>query len=166
MTTNISITIIGCGFVGKLLARQLLNRHLPVTAYVSSKSSLAECETHNISCQIINLDKPLSEINVTGERVIYLVPPPRRGRTDTRMNHFLRAIEKQSPEKFVLISTTGVYGNCEGEWIDETRALNPTADRACRRADAEQWLQLVCQQHNIPLVTLRVAGIYGPGKSQ
>jgi nucleoside-diphosphate-sugar epimerase len=63
-----------------------------------------------------------------------------------------------------LISTTGVYGDCKGAWIDESTPLNPTADRAFRRADAEQQVQQFCQQLNIPLVILRVAGIYGPGK--
>jgi nucleoside-diphosphate-sugar epimerase len=80
------------------------------------------------------------------------------------MTNFLRAIDKHVPDRFVLISTTGVYGNCNGEWIDETAALNPTADRAKRRADAERQVQAYCREHSIPLVILRVAGIYGPGK--
>ena len=54
--------------------------------------------------------------------------------------------------------------DCKGDWIDETRALNPTADRAFRRADAERQVQQFCQRRDIPLVILRVAGIYGPGK--
>lgn len=164
MTTNVSITIIGCGFVGKILARALLKKHVPVTGYVSSASSLADCESKHIPCEVIDLDKAQPGLYLSGQRVIYLAPPPRNGRTDTRMSNFLQAIEKQPPEKFVLISTTGVYGNCEGAWIDESRPMNPTADRAWRRASAEQQVQGFCQRHNIPLLILRVAGIYGPGK--
>lgn len=164
MTTNAPLSIIGCGFVGKLLARQLLHKNMSVASYVSSDSSLAECQSKNIPCQQINLDKSQSDLDLTGQRVIYLVPPPHSGRADTRMRHFLEAIQNHVPEKFVLISTTGVYGDCDGAWIDETRPLNPTADRAHRRADAEQQVQNFCQQHAIPLVILRVAGIYGPGK--
>lgn len=164
MLNDNPITITGCGHIGKLLAQELLKKNKPVTGLVSSEASLAQCNNSNIPCQIIDLDKPLTDINLSNHRVIYLAPPPPDGRTDTRITHYLRAIEKQPPEKFVLISTTGVYGDCKGEWIDETTPLNPTADRAYRRSDAEAQAQQFCQRHDIPLVILRVAGIYGPGK--
>ncbi len=164
MSINNRIAITGCGYIGKLLALQLLNKKTPVTGYVSSDTSLAECNNSNIPCEIIELDKPLNDIDLTGRRVIYLAPPPRSGKTDTRISNYLHAIEMHKPEKFVLISTTGVYGDCKGAWIDESTALNPTADRAFRRADAERQVQQFCQHHNIPLVILRVAGIYGAGK--
>ena len=164
MPDDIKITITGCGHIGKLLAQQLLKRKAPVTGYVSSDSSLAECKSRNIHCKILDLDKPLADIELTGQRVIYLAPPPRSGKTDTRITNYLNAIEKQPPEKLVLISTTGVYGDCKGAWVDESTPLNPIADRAFRRADAEQQVQHYCQRLNIPLVILRVPGIYGNGK--
>lgn len=165
MSDNKPIVITGCGHIGKLLAQQLLNKKKPVTGYVRSESSLAECENKNIPCKTIDLDKPLSDIDLTGQYLIYLAPPPRSGKKDSRITNFLHAIEKQTPEKFVLISTTGVYGNCNGAWIDEATPLNPNADRAFRRADAEQQVKQFCQRLNIPLVILRVPGIYGPGKT-
>ena len=158
------IIITGCGHIGKLLARRLLKKNIPVTGHVSSESSLAECNNKNIPCEIIDLDKPLPDMDMAAHRVIYLAPPPRSGKTDTRITHYLHAIENNAPEKFVLISTTGVYGDCKGTWIDESTPLNPTADRAYRRADAERQAQQFCQRHGIPLVILRVAGIYGPGR--
>lgn len=156
--------IIGCGYIGQLLARQLQQNNHNVTGIVSSESSVTACKSKHISCEIINLDTALADIDLTAHRVIYLAPPPGSGRTDPRMAHFLHAIENHPPERFVLISTTGVYGDCKGNWIDETAPLKPTADRAHRRADAEQAVQQFCQRQNIPLVILRVAGIYGPGK--
>ena len=104
------------------------------------------------------------QLMITGRRIIYLAPPPRSGQLDTRIKNFLAAIKTQQPDKFVLISTTGVYGDCGGEWIDEQTPLNPTVDRARRRVDAEQQVQAFCEARNIPLVILRVPGIYGPGK--
>jgi nucleoside-diphosphate-sugar epimerase len=156
--------IFGCGHIGKLLAQRLLEKKIPVTGYVSSDASLAECENRSIACKVIDLDKPLQNIDLAGHRVIYLAPPPRSGKTDTRMTNYLHAIERQPPERFVLISTTGVYGDCQGAWIDESTPLKPVADRAFRRADAEQQVQQFCQQRDIPLVILRVPGIYGPGR--
>ena len=168
MLKNNQVAITGCGHIGKLLAQQLLKKKIPVTGYVNSETSLAECHNRNITCEIIDLDtdpdEALQNINLTRYRVIYLAPPPSSGKADTRITNYLHAIEKHKPEKFVLISTTGVYGNCKGAWIDELTPLNPTADRAFRRADAETQVQQFCQRQNIPLVILRVAGIYGPGK--
>jgi nucleoside-diphosphate-sugar epimerase len=164
MPDEIQITITGCGHIGKLLAQQLLKKKTPVTGYVSSNTSLAECKDRNIPCKLIDLDKPLPDIELTGQRVIYLAPPPRSGKTDTRITNYLKAIEKQPPEKFVLISTTGVYGDCVGAWVDESTPINPIADRAFRRADAERQVRQYCQRLNTPLVILRVPGIYGPGK--
>jgi nucleoside-diphosphate-sugar epimerase len=164
MLDNKHITIVGCGYIGKLLARQLLNKDIPLTGFVSSDRSLAECRDRNIPCKIIDLDKLHEDINLSGQRVIYLAPPPPAGKVDTRITNFLGAIRKQHPERFVLISTTGVYGDCRGEWVDESTPLNPVADRAFRRADAEQQVEHFCQQLDIPLVILRVPGIYGPGK--
>ncbi len=164
MPDEIQITITGCGHIGKLLAQQLLKKNIRVRGHVSSDTSLAECNDINIPCEIIDLDKPLDDIELTGQRVLYLAPPPRSGKTDTRMTNYLKSIEKQPPEKFVLISTTGVYGDCQGAWVDESTPLNPVAERAFRRADAERQVQQYCQRLNIPLVILRVPGIYGPGK--
>lgn len=165
MTEVATITILGCGYIGKLLARQLLDKQIATTGIVHSDASLAECENRDIPCSILDLDQQQGEIDLSGHRLIYLAPPPGKGKIDTRITNFLHAIENHAPEKFVLISTTGVYGNCNGEWIDETRPLNPTADRAYRRVDAEQQVQQYCRRHNVPLVILRVAGIYGPGKT-
>jgi len=167
-------SIVGCGYIGKRLAQQLLKKNLPVHGYVSSEDSRAECDKLNIPCEIIDLDNAdldsadpdgvLPEIELGGQNIIYLAPPPRSGQADTRMTNFLRAIDRQLPVRFVLISTTGVYGDCKGDWIDESTPLNPTADRAKRRADAEQQVTAFCHDRNIPLLILRVAGIYGPGK--
>lgn len=63
------------------------------------------------------------------------------------------------------LSSTSVYGDCGGEWVDETAPVNPTSPHAQRRAAAEaEWMQLaeVC---NLPLCVLRLSGIYGPGRS-
>ena len=164
MKRNFPVSIIGCGYIGKRLANQLQHKDIPVHGYVSSDNSRAECEKRDIPCDIIELDGALPEIELGGQNIIYLAPPPRSGQADTRMTNFLRAIDKHVPQRFVLISTTGVYGDCKGDWIDESTPLNPSADRAKRRADAERQVIAFCHDKKIPLVILRVAGIYGPAK--
>ena len=63
------------------------------------------------------------------------------------------------------LSTTGVYGEAEGGWIDETAPRVPTTDRGRRRVQAEDsWLALH-HDHGLPVHLFRLSGIYGPGRS-
>jgi nucleoside-diphosphate-sugar epimerase len=63
------------------------------------------------------------------------------------------------------LSTTGVYGDYRGAWVDETAPLRPTSERAWRRVAAEAaWLDLN-RFHDLPVRIFRLAGIYGPGRS-
>ncbi|HWI26001.1 MAG TPA: SDR family oxidoreductase [Stellaceae bacterium] len=63
------------------------------------------------------------------------------------------------------LSTTGVYGDRSGGWVDESAPLLPTGERGRRRVAAEQgWLELR-REHGVPVHVFRLAGIYGPGRS-
>lgn len=64
------------------------------------------------------------------------------------------------PRRIVYISTTGVYGNCHGDWIDETRATTPDSARAKRRVDAERRLRKWGRLHGVAITVLRAPGIY------
>jgi nucleoside-diphosphate-sugar epimerase len=68
------------------------------------------------------------------------------------------------PERVILISTTGVYGDCKGAWVDERAVPKPEFDRALRRYDMEQYLINWCLENQVKFTILRVPGIYGPGK--
>jgi len=63
------------------------------------------------------------------------------------------------------LSTTGVYGDRGGDWVDETRELRPSGERGRRRVAAEAgWLDL-WQRRGVPVHIFRLAGIYGPGRT-
>ena len=63
------------------------------------------------------------------------------------------------------LSTTGVYGDRGGGWVDESAALAPSGERGRRRVAAEAgWLELH-RRHGLPVHVFRLAGIYGPGRS-
>ncbi|WP_421707607.1 SDR family oxidoreductase [Algihabitans sp.] len=64
------------------------------------------------------------------------------------------------------LSTTGVYGDRAGGWVDETSALTPTGERGQRRVDAERAWRRLYEDHGLPVHVFRLAGIYGPGRSQ
>jgi len=111
-------------------------------------------------------DSPLTlDVSFADTTLFYFVPPPSQGVIDSRIERFLQALEDNTtPDKIILISTTGVYGDCADRWIDETRQPRADTDRARRRLSAEHILQQWCDQREIDYAILRVPGIYGPGK--
>ena len=96
------------------------------------------------------------------DAVLHCAPPPARGDTDTRTANLLAALAKTSilPARIVYVSTSGVYGDCGGELVDESRPLAPRSARAMRRASAETQLAQWCRSRGVRLVVLRTPGIY------
>jgi len=92
-----------------------------------------------------DLDEPASLAPLAGlaHDGVHLAPPPDRGVRDTRTAHLIAALAKGGslPQQLVYISTSGVYGDCGGERVMETRPARPQTERARRRADAEQQLR-------------------------
>ncbi|MEJ2423106.1 MAG: hypothetical protein P8101_01430 [Candidatus Thiodiazotropha sp.] len=99
-----SVFIVGCGDIGRRIARRLPG--LKVTGLVSGQSGAALLKRLGIMPVIANLDIPgeLDDLDIEGQVVFYLAPPPGGGEKDTRMRHFLEAIRDQRPEKLVYIS--------------------------------------------------------------
>ena len=94
--------------------------------------------------------------------VIYTVPP-KGPPPDPRLQRFL-AMLAPPPERFVYISTTGVYGDCGGKAVTEATPVNPSSERAERRVAAEKQLFEWTSHNDCHLVILRAPGIYGPGR--
>lgn len=94
--------------------------------------------------------------------VIYTAPP-RGPSPDQRLDRFLSML-LPTPERFVYISTTGVYGDCGGERVTEMTPVKPSNDRAARRVAAEEHLTAWAADNDCDLVVLRAPGIYGPGR--
>ena len=110
-----------------------------------------------------DLDRPASlTALMPADAVLHCAPPPATGAADTRTANLITALESTRilPTRFVYISTSGVYGDCGGALVDESRPINPQSDRARRRADAEARLALWCSDRGIALVVLRAPGIY------
>jgi nucleoside-diphosphate-sugar epimerase len=114
-----------------------------------------------------NLDDPqsLSRLAAMATRVLYLAPPPQSGWTDPRARDLLRALRRRSqPGRLVYGSTSGVYGDCQGDWVAETRAVNPGTPRASRRVDAELQFRFAGRASGVAVTILRIPGIYAPDR--
>lgn len=158
--------IVGCGYIGQRVARRLQQQRLPVSAVVRSGPSAEALRAAGIAVIECDLDEHGLPDRCSADReVLYCVPPPAKGTQDLRMQRFIGGLAcSGQPRRIVYLSTTGVYGDCQGAWVDEGWPANPQVDRARRRLDAEQRLQAWRAATGGELVILRVAGIYGPGK--
>ncbi|MGE5152652.1 MAG: SDR family oxidoreductase [Bdellovibrio bacteriovorus] len=158
--------IVGCGYVGTRLAHQYLGSGAPVEGVVRSEEGLADLTAAGIPARRLDLGvDDLTVLPLAGARIFHLAPPPGRGPLDLHTRRLVEAFATAgAPGRVVYVSTTGVYGDCGGAWVDESWPVAPAVDRARRRWDAEQVLGRWSQETGGELVILRVAGIYGPDR--
>lgn len=164
--------IIGCGDIGKRVATlyksEERNKANNISALVSSAESVEQCQIQNIDAYALDLDSTysldghdfLDSKNFDQADIFYFAPPTPTGNQDKRLENFLHKLDNAKPRRIVLISTTGVYGDSAGEWIDENTPVNPKADRALRRLSSEQALQTWSKKNGCEFMILRVPGIY------
>ena len=110
----------------------------------------------------LDLDHPVQLTLGAADALLHCAPPPPDGERDGRTAHLLSALDEQhvGPKRVVYISSSGVYGDCGGERVAESRPLNPQTPRARRRADAERQLERWCAARGTALIVLRAPGIY------
>jgi nucleoside-diphosphate-sugar epimerase len=92
--------------------------------------------------------------------------PPQKDTGDVVLKHFKKILTGSAQLRWLgYLSTTGVYGNRDGHWVDETSQLKPGFDHQRRRVEAEgQWRNFY-REHQVPVHIFRLAGIYGPGRN-
>lgn len=155
------ILVVGCGDVGSRVVRQAAGRRF--LALATSQDRAQDLRALGVQPLQGNLDQPdtLRRLSALGQRVLYLAPPPLQGWTDPRLVALLRAVRRRThPAQFTYVSTSGVYGDCAGAWVDETRPPRPNTPRAHRRLQAEAQLRFWGRSTGVPVQVLRVPGIY------
>jgi nucleoside-diphosphate-sugar epimerase len=171
------LLIIGCGDVGLRLI-PLARARYRVYALTRDASQCVPLRALGATPIIGDLDRPqtLSVLAGIAHDIVHLAPPPAGGSTDTRTAHLIAALGKWGnrrkakdsqaslPQHFVYISTSGVYGDCNGEVVRETRPAQPQTARAQRRVDAERRLRAWGVRSGVPVSILRVPGIYADGR--
>jgi nucleoside-diphosphate-sugar epimerase len=161
------VLILGCGDIGLRVARLAQACGATVTGVVRSEQKGAWLQGQGVAALLADLDDPatLADLPTAGATVYYLAPPPGGGRRDPRVRNFCAATAVgQEPAKLVYVSTSGVYGDCDGVLVTEETPVNPQTSRARRRLDAEQTLLAWGVERGVAVVILRVTGIYGPGR--
>lgn len=156
------LLIVGCGDVGLRVLPQVVGRW-QVRVLTSSPARVPRLRDAGALPLLGNLDQPstLGRLGGLADAVLHLAPPPPQGATDTRSRHLGRALLRGGRvRRLVYVSTTGVYGDAGGAWIDETRPVAPASERARRRVDAEAWWRWWGRASGAAVSILRAPGIY------
>lgn len=158
------VVIVGCGYVGLRLGRQLAgDRH--IVGIVRSATSAARLAAAGLDALTVDLDAPGARLGdqLADADLYYLAPPPAEGDSDPRLAAFLNRLSGR-PRVLIYMSTTGVYGDAGGEEVNEATPVSPLTARARRRVNAEETVRIWCTEREVRRVVLRVPGIYGPGR--
>ena len=143
------IVVLGAGYLGRRVVTALAD---PATLALGRSSGLD-----------LDKDSALPVALPPVYRLLYTVPPSPEHDEDVRLARLLVLLDPL-PERFVYISTTGVYGDCDGNVVDEEAPVQPGTARARRRVAAEALLQSWATDKAVHLKLLRTPGIYGPGR--
>ena len=150
-----------------LRVARLLAPRVRVLALTSHAARIAPLRAAGITPLLGKLDdaRSLRRLAALGQRVLHLAPPAPTGSMDLRSAHLLRALRlRPAPLSLVYGSTTGVYGDCQGEWVSEVRTLKPQTERAHRRVDAESRVRHFGRATGAHTRVLRIPGIYAPDR--
>jgi len=157
-----SLLIAGMGDIGRRLAAA--HPEVRVLGIARSAASAALAREAGATPVTADLDRRASLERIAGLSpwVLHLAPPPADGEDDPRTRRLLAALAKRGslPRRLIYISTSGVYGNCDGERVFEHRPTAAKNARARRRVDAERQLRRFAARNGIQLVILRAPGIY------
>jgi nucleoside-diphosphate-sugar epimerase len=157
--------IIGCGYIGLPLALQLQARGEAVTGWVRSETSAAEISSQGIARIVVGsvadescwrgLDKKF-------DQVVHCASSG-GGKADVYREVFLEGVRQmnrhQPQARRLFVSSTSVYGQTDGAWVDEQSPAEPSSETSRILREAEQ------EALDARAIVVRSAGIYGPGRA-
>ncbi len=162
-----TLLIVGCGDIGLRVLKLLRSRYrvLALSSSPQRREALREAGAVPLLGNLDDLGS-LGRLGGLADAVLHLAPPPARGEQDTRTRHLQRALARGGRvRRIVYASTSGVYGDCDGQRFDETRRLQPATARARRRVDAEAWLRWYGRVAGVVVSVLRIPGIYATDRA-
>jgi nucleoside-diphosphate-sugar epimerase len=159
------IVLIGCGDIALRVAARLRHR-ARLVGLTRNRDDVRKLRAHGVVPLLGDLDdrRTLDRLKAAPFAVLHFAPPPPDGRDDPRTRRMLAALASSRiiPRHLVYISTSGVYGDCAGARVDETRPRRAQTPRARRRVAAEDRLRDFATRNGVVLSILRAPGIYAP----
>lgn len=152
------IVLAGYGDIAARVARRIGCSHPLLAVNRSGRAAVLPSGLRPYKSELRTLADQLE----AGDTVMWLAPPP----ADDDVDSGLCAVLDAAPRlhKLIYLSTSGVYGDCHGGWVNESQIPAPQTPRARRRLAAETRCGQYATETGVPLAILRVPGIYGPGR--
>jgi nucleoside-diphosphate-sugar epimerase len=168
-TTPPRLFCFGLGYSASHLADLLLQRGWQVAGTVRTQEKAEQLRGRGIAAYVFDRERPLPDPDAALAGTTHLlvsVPPDGQGAGDAALDHHAGDVVRLAGQLrwAAYLSTTGVYGNRDGGWVDETAELRPTSARSARRVKAETAWRRLHDDAGVPMHTFRLAGIYGPGR--
>jgi nucleoside-diphosphate-sugar epimerase len=166
------VVILGCGYVGLELGRQLAPDH-EVVGVRRSDDGIAAIEDAGFDAVRADVTDPRALAAVPDvDAVVFAASSGGRGAGAAReayvegqrtaIDHF--GSRESPPDRYVYTSSTGVYGDHGGGWVDEATPVEPTTDKTTVLAEAERIALEQPGEHGFDGTVARLAGLYGPGR--
>ena len=159
----IRILLIGCGDVA-LRTATLLKGRARLYGLIRRGDEIPKLRARGIVPIVGDLDRigSLDRLRTAPFAVLHFAPPPSEGRDDPRTQRLIAALARARiiPQRFVYLSTSGVYGDCAGARVTEERPRRAQTPRAHRRVAAEDRLRAWARRSGVALTIIRVPGIY------
>ena len=164
-STVLRVLLIGCGDIA-LRSAELLRGRVRLIGLTRRAEEAGKLRAHGIVPIVGDLDdfRTLERLRGAPFGVLHFAPPSGEGRDDPRTQRLLAALAKAGriPQRFVYISTSGVYGDCAGARVSEARPRRAQTPRAKRRVAAEDRIRAWAARHRVTASILRAPGIYAP----
>ena len=155
----------GFGYTARVLARRLAAEGWIVAGTCRTPEKASALCAAGFPVEVLDRDHPLPRETLDGVTHLLVSVPPDAAGDPVLAMHGEDIAAIKCLHWLGYLSTTGVYGNRGGGWVDETAALSPSGERGRRRVAAEAgWLDL-WRRRGVPVHIFRLAGIYGPGRS-
>jgi nucleoside-diphosphate-sugar epimerase len=167
------VAILGCGYVGLELGRQLESAGHSAVGVRRSDHGLAAIRDAGFDAVRADVTDPESLASVPdADAVVFIASSGGRGADAARevyVDGLRTAVEhfggrEDAPDQFVYTSSTGVYGDHGGDWVDEETPLDPTTEKTQVLVDAERVALDEAPQHGMDPTVVRFAGLYGPDR--
>ncbi len=166
------VLIIGCGYVGTALGERLVRGGHSVFGLRRSNDGAADLSAAGIHPLTGDVTRPadMAALPDSLDWVVNTVSSSRGGATEYRdvylegTRSLIAALSSRGIQRYAYTSSTSVYGQTDGGWVDESAPATPAGETGRLLVETEQLLQSSAQNGRLPAVILRVAGIYGPGR--
>lgn len=163
-----SLFCFGYGYCCDYLGYALQNMgHWQIAGTTRDPEKRTQMKKRGIKSYVFDYEKPLNDPHFFLEHVTHILisTPPNDDGDPTFVMHGEDIARMPALQWVGYLSSTSIYGDREGRWVDEKSEPRPNSRRGSRRLRAEeQWLSLY-EQNGLPVHIFRLAGIYGPGRS-